>query len=729
MLINYRRYKNVIFDAKGLVVTVCAAALTICGGIVAAADSSVANSQDASSSTVVFADVPRYDDTSYVRGFRNTGESVNSESERQDPDFDASSFGSSVYEPNRSSRRRVPTNSGVLNESRQFALDNDPGRRGSFRVTRSDYDRGDTASTVPFSVPIEFRGSVWYPRRTNEALPLIVILHGRHETVFVGNEAGFLWPPTDDAREIPSYLGHSNLARHLAGHGFVVASIAANGIALDDFGAQGYPGQVARARLVQEHLRFLTGANAGTEMEGILQGRIDLENIGLLGHSRGAEAMLVNSVINNGDASVQLGPSSTFEGARDDQPEFDIDAVFAIAPSLIVDININDVPLAVMAGYADGDVAMQGVKHYEASLYNRIYSGGASDAAPKHLIMAMGANHNFYNSIWEPGNFPAGTSDDVFNANGNGQLNCHTDSGAPNNGRFSGTLQRDVAEAYATGFFETYLKGETNSQDILTGATVQSFPSLHLGAQDVLVSYNAPDDVAQRFDINRFDSLNQAFTSTGFGTDVIFENVSFAGLAGGPRILSNEQNGGTNPAFVLFANEGNSSNAFLEPHSRGFGPFGAGTLRVIAEEESPARIIHTFPESFTSIANFDAIQFRLGVHFESIVNNEADSLAICEARDNRNTRGSRLLTPADANVQLVLTDANGNSQGLSVSDYSAAAFIPPGLPLEARAVINQVRIPIEEFTQVDITNLTQVIIEVAPNQDVQISDLAITSQP
>ena len=61
-------------------------------------------------------------------------------------------------------------------------------------------------------------------------------------------------------------------------------------------------------------------------------------------------------------------------------------------------------PLAVLLPYCDGDVAdLQGVHFYDDARYNV-----PGDSAFKHTILVMGANHNFYNTIWTPTEFPVG---------------------------------------------------------------------------------------------------------------------------------------------------------------------------------------------------------------------------------------------------------------------------------------------------------------------------------
>ena len=61
-----------------------------------------------------------------------------------------------------------------------------------------------------------------------------------------------------------------------------------------------------------------------------------------------------------------------------------------------------------MLPYCDGDVSdLQGVHFYDDARYNV-----AGDDSFKHTFLMMGANHNFYNTVWTPGLFQAGATDD-----------------------------------------------------------------------------------------------------------------------------------------------------------------------------------------------------------------------------------------------------------------------------------------------------------------------------
>src|SRR6185369_5349139 len=161
----------------------------------------------------------------------------------------------------------------------------------------------------------------------------------------------------------------------LASNDYVVVSVGSNGVnAVDnsvfDLGA------LARAELMQQHLDILKQFNTtgrapfGTKFVG----KFDLTRVGTMGHSRGGEGVVRHYVLNN-----ELGAPYGINAA-----------------------------LNVLLPYCDGDVSdLQGVHFYDDARYNV-----PGDQAPKHYELVMGANHNFYNTIWSPSSpFPGAAND------------------------------------------------------------------------------------------------------------------------------------------------------------------------------------------------------------------------------------------------------------------------------------------------------------------------------
>jgi|GEM_PF-4682940 len=140
-------------------------------------------------------------------------------------------------------------------------------------VQRIEYNFGDTAFTPsawpPQSSGVEVNAVVYYPDLSQGPYPLVVFMHGRHVTCFQNPDLAFLeWPCAAGHSPIPSYQGYEYIQQILAGWGYIVVSIGANGInAFDnttfDLGAQ------ARGELINHHLdRWNTWNTVGARHSG-----------------------------------------------------------------------------------------------------------------------------------------------------------------------------------------------------------------------------------------------------------------------------------------------------------------------------------------------------------------------------------------------------------------------------------------------------------------------------
>ena len=352
----------------------------------------------------------------------------------------------------------------------------DPGDSGPFAITATEYNDGDTAFTPPgLGHPVEVLASVHYPTDLSHGpYPLIVLMHGRHATCYIGGSAALAWPCPGAYQPIPSYQGYDYLAENLASWGYVVISISANGInAFDDASAD--QGAAARGQLIQHHLdkwkKFTT--TGGAPFGKLFVGKVDLQNIGEMGHSRGGEGVVQDFIQNKALGSP-----------------YGIKAVLPLAPVDFSRFVINDVALSVILPYCDGDVSdLQGMHFYDDSLYNV-----ANDNSPKSTVEVLGANHNFFNTIWTPGGWPAGALDDWFG--GAADPICDVQAGSE---RLSAQQQRDVGEAYMAGFFRLYVGGETALTPYFNGTKIQpksvKFADLH-------TAYHAPAN--ERLTVNNF---------------------------------------------------------------------------------------------------------------------------------------------------------------------------------------------------------------------------------
>ena len=522
---------------------------------------------------------------------------------------------------------------------------------------------------------MELRASIHYP--TNLAggpFPVLVLLHGRHATCFNGSGAAFLeWPCAANHQPIPSYTGYDYFSQVIASNGYIVVSVSANGVnAVDnsvfDLGA------LARAELMQKHLDLLKqfnttgGAPFGTKFVG----KLDLTRVGTMGHSRGGEGVVRHYVLNN-----SLGAP------------YGIKAVFPLAP---VDFNrfvVNNAALNVLLPYCDGDVSdLQGVHFYDDARYNV-----PGDQAPKHYELVMGANHDFYNTVWSPSSSIPGAADDwlAFVPGGHSDGQCGTVNG---NQRLTEAQQRGTGLAYMSAFFRVYVGGETQFISILTG---DAPPPPSAQTNNLFVSYHAPDNPELRLDVNRL------LTNTNLTTNTV------GGAATQTALTPYELCGGDAPqAQKCLPDQSNSR----QPHTT---PSARSPLRGLSQLKTgwnnlTGNYRNDLPATLGNVSGFQALQFRVSVNFA----------------DARN------LADVAQDFRVVLTDASGASSSVRVSDVSGALYFPPGsVGPVPKVVLNTVRVPLSAFGGVNLRAVRSV--QFTFNEHAQggvlITDVAFASAP
>ena len=533
----------------------------------------------------------------------------------------------------------------------------DPGVPGPREVTRAEYNFGATA-LIPaeFPVPIELQASVHYPTDLSGGpFPLIIFLHGRHVTCYdrTNNDVYLKWPclPRQILEDIPSYEGYDYIAEVLASHGYIVASVGANGINARDNQVFDL-GMQARAILIQRHLdlwrEFTT--TGGAPFGDTFVGKVDLNNVGTMGHSRGGEGVVRHYVYN----------------AEQGSP-YGIKAVMALAP---VDFNrfvINNVPLGVILPYCDGDVSdLQGVHFFDDARYNV-----PGDTAPKHTILVKGANHNFYNTVWTPSIFEPGSADDWLEFVPGGPTDSFCGS-VPGNQRLTAAQQRGTGLAYIAGFFRAYLGNEAEFFPMLTGAAP---PPPSAQTNRIFVSYHAPDLPNLRRDVNRLLDFTNLTINT-LGGIVAQSGFTPYDLCGGEA---------PQPPLCLPL-QPNSRQPHTTPSARAPGRRGLSQLRG-GWTSTSAFYRNDLPEGSRDASGFQALQFRAAVNFS----------------DARNP------PDVDQDLSVVLIDGAGNTASGRISDFSQALYYPPGrIGPVPKVVLNMVRLPLSAFTGVDLTDVRSI---------------------
>lgn len=300
---------------------------------------------------------------------------------------------------------------------------------------------------------LPLQGRVWYPGSEirpggGEQFPLVLIVHGNH-SMYEYSDPGY------------EYLGEL-----MASRGYIFVSVDENfingGISREND---------ARGWLLLEHLKVWEAWNAGEdpaaeegeEAESSEEhaeegeehgdetreheaaestpnpfvGKVDMSRIGLIGHSRGGEAVAVAAAFNTlpyypDDATVPFDFN------------FDIGAVIAIAPVMGQYqpggryTDLHDVNYFVFHGANDGDVS----SFMGAGQYEHVWFSGDVYRV-KSALYVMGANHGQWNQVWGD-----------------------HDSGSPW-GRMLSTRslisepdQRKIGEVYVSAFLEAMLNGE-----------------------------------------------------------------------------------------------------------------------------------------------------------------------------------------------------------------------------------------------------------------------------
>jgi erythromycin esterase-like protein len=274
------------------------------------------------------------------------------------------------------------------------SLPTDPAVEGPYRTQRLSYDL-EPLALEGYPAPIEVLAEVTRPVDAPGRRPLVLILHGRHSTCFTGGPDGDVsgqWPCPAGWEPIPSHLGYRYLTDVLASQGYLAVSIAANGINGQDWAAPD-AGTSARSLLIRHHLDLWArwADRGGDPWGGVVRHRVDLREVVLVGHSRGGEGV-------NRAAIDALGEN-----------RYEIRGLVSYGPTAFGRQVTPDVTSAVILPACDGDVLdLQGQAYVDWS------RDIASSDALRSAVLALGANHNYFNSEWTPGLAQAPAWDDWF---------------------------------------------------------------------------------------------------------------------------------------------------------------------------------------------------------------------------------------------------------------------------------------------------------------------------
>ncbi|MEU0970989.1 hypothetical protein ABZ357_38355 [Streptomyces sp. NPDC005917] len=370
---------------------------------------------------------------------------------------------------------------------------------GPYNVTRSDYDFGDKAVTLSglSGRYAELRAAAWVPSAPGPR-PLVLLLHGRHSACYnpdTKTTDNTNWPCLSGYQPIPSYRGYDQSAKVLASQGYVVVSISADGINAQDNPYSDDAGTLARGQLVLDHLNLLAKADKGDApgMSRLLKGKINLNEVGLMGHSRGGEGVVKAALLN----SALSHP-------------YGIKAVLPLAPIDFGRETLPDVPMIVVLPYCDGDVSnLQGQHFFDDTRYS-----APGDHVMRSSLLVMGADHNFFNTEWTPGVSVAPSSDDWSNQD---DPTCGTNSATSI--RLTHDQQYQTGVALISGFFQLVIGGHNEFKPLFDGTEGKS---TSVGTATIYTE-------TQTSNSDRLDIAPLTGPSS---------NVSFSGSAGGQYCAS-----------------------------------------------------------------------------------------------------------------------------------------------------------------------------------------------
>lgn len=250
-------------------------------------------------------------------------------------------------------------------------------------TTGPDYDVNLAWARIMY--PATSAGTATPVHSAESAYPVVLFLHGNHmkcddDGAGTGDtgSADHDCPP---ANRVPDFEGYTYLMEKLASQGIFTISISAHQLQQrsDAWNIN------ARALLMLAHLDILKDWNDnGTDpFGGIFANRIDMNRIGISGHSRGGTAASMIETYNN----IRTSP-------------YTIVAINAIAPTGAIEnqilYEVNDSSYMALLGSLDGDVInLAGFNVYEYAA-----TDSAINRKPKAISFGYGANHNYYNTIW-----------------------------------------------------------------------------------------------------------------------------------------------------------------------------------------------------------------------------------------------------------------------------------------------------------------------------------------
>ncbi|WP_437666024.1 cellulose binding domain-containing protein [Sorangium sp. So ce1182] len=295
----------------------------------------------------------------------------------------------------------------------------------------------------------ELWASVYRPAslEAGRQYPLLVFMHGNHPTCGTGenprrdnnNQYASTGTCPENYVVVPNHRGYDYMAVDLATRGYFVVSIntnrgihAAPSTPSDEFAIG------PRGRLLLRHLERLSRWDSGAEPTppelGVdLLDRIDFDQVGLMGHSRGGES--VRFAYNEYRRSGSPWPALI-------ESPVSIRGIFEIGPTDKGQngqfLNADQTAWNVILPACDWDLSdLPGLRPFDRMM-------SIPEPAPffKSFYHVWGANHNYYNSEWQ-----------LADANGGGITGCIDHEALFDPLEYGSPAQRETGRFAAVQFF------------------------------------------------------------------------------------------------------------------------------------------------------------------------------------------------------------------------------------------------------------------------------------
>jgi hypothetical protein len=604
----------------------------------------------------------------------------------------------------------------------------DPLERGPYSVTTLDPLKigtvdlqepnaaGGGTTNQASAVTLQLRGSLYYPANRASGSPVIVLVHGNHSSCDSGSAPNCTAFKRNDR-------GYAYLGENLASWGYTVASVDQDQLMYYQDSAFG-KGMHQRRLIIAAMLDALYAANQGaipdgenSNIGGALVGKLDFSRVGLMGHSRGGDAV---------SSFIDYNRERPAPGRR-----YNLRGVIALAPVDYERRAPYGLPYMTIFGYCEGDVTnLQGARLFERSQYIR-----PGDPFPRIQVSLLGGNHNWFNSVWYADGDDATGSDAA----------CGT--GQPNNTRLSGGSytrenrgsgdpalmgdQPKIGLALMGAFFRRYVGGDVAFDPYMTGELSEdsgapqlppsACPTSVSGArmpceERVLTSYFA--EPAARRDVLRpetdnplaVSALGTAITGGGFSNpylpgggiqpvppttpggfdwcnpEPLHFTPSQVGVSGLPTAIK----GCPLPAANALGGQSGTREGAPVNHSYG--------LQLALAWDQPASIGTRIPAASGDVRGFKALALGAAVNF-------------FDPRNPART-GEAIWNPAATtqDFSIVLVDKAGNEGAVSAASprYGNALHQTTGsTTTRTHIVLNQIRVPLGDFAAqgVDLANV------------------------